>query len=127
MQLYNLTSQFKEVQELDPEIIGDTLDAISLEIDEKIKNIAFVVKNLEAKAKACGDEADRLKAEKQTAINTIDRLKTYAREAMAASEKKTIDCGLFKVTRTAARDMVQIDNEDVINATASLGLEFYAM
>ena len=111
MKLYELTQQFKEVQDLDPEIIGDTLDAISLEINEKAKNIGFVYKNLNSDVAVIDEEIKRLQAMKSSKKNKIEALKDYLRVNMTECGIKKIECDLFKINCVAGRDAVEVTEE----------------
>jgi uncharacterized small protein (DUF1192 family) len=111
MKLYELTQQFKEVQDLDPEIIGDTLDAISLEINEKAKNIGFVYKNLNSDIAVIDEEIKRLQAMKATRKNKVEALKDYLRINMTECGIKKIECDLFKINCVSGRDVVEVMSE----------------
>ena len=115
MQLYKLSKQFQDVQDLAEEMdVGDTLDAISMEFDKKAKGIGFVFKNLEGQEKLIGDEIKRLQERKRVLGNNKERIKDYLRENMGACGKTKIDCGLFKISRIAGRKEVVVDDQGSI-------------
>lgn len=111
MKLYELTAQFREVQELDSEIIGDTLDAIELEINEKAKNIGFVYKNLMGSVDVIDSEIRRLQDKKRSVSSKITALKDYLRENMTACGIKKIECDLFKINCVSGRDTAVVIDE----------------
>ncbi|MED5073390.1 siphovirus Gp157 family protein [Anoxybacillus geothermalis] len=81
MKLYELAANYVELMnmadEMDSEAIVDTLEAIRDEIELKAENIAKLIRNLEADARAIREEEKRLN-EKRTAIeNKVKRLKAY--------------------------------------------------
>ena len=115
MQLYKLAQQFQEVQELSGEMdVGDTLDAISMEIEEKAKNIGFVFKNMEGQEKIIADEIKHLQERKSALSNRKERLKDYLRENMTACGITKIECDLFSINCVPGRDIVSIDDETKI-------------
>lgn len=61
------------------EVIGDTaeLDALQIQRDEKVENIACLIKNLKAEAEAIQNEERKLKSRRQACENHADWLKKY--------------------------------------------------
>ena len=115
MQLYKLTKQFQEVQDLSADMdVGDTLDAISMEIEEKARNIGFVFKNMDAQEKIIADEIKSLQNRKKAISNRRDRLKNYLRENMIAYGVTKIECDLFSISCVGGSDVVVIDDEKEI-------------
>ena len=114
MKLYELTKQFKEIQELDPELIRDTLDAIELMFNDKAKNIGFVYMNIGANMEAVDAEIKRLQALKKSLSNKQESLKDYLRNNMEACDITKIECELFKITRVSGRSMAVVDDESKI-------------
>ena len=92
--LYELTAQIEdfelEVDEETGEITNiDELDALQLERDEKIENIALWIKNLTADAAAIKAEAQNLTKRQKTAENKAQRLKDYLAMNLAGQKFKT--------------------------------------
>ena len=60
--LYQITNEYRELEnmDLDPETLADTLESLEGEFDDKADKICHVLKNLDAQAKACFDESERL-------------------------------------------------------------------
>lgn len=111
MKLYELTKQFNEVQELDPDIIGDTLEAIQLEFEDKAKNIGFIYKNMAAHMDMIEQEIKRLQGMKKTIDNRKASLIDYLRENMSECDITKIECDLFTINRLKGRDMAVVDDE----------------
>jgi len=61
------------------EVIGDTaeLDALQIQRDEKVENIACLIKNLKAEAEAIQNEERKLKSRRQACENHAEWLKRY--------------------------------------------------
>ena len=89
--LYELTDALKnfelDIDEDTGEILNsDELDALELERDTKIENIALWIKNLVSDAEAYKREKDNFNAKEKAAKNKADRLKAYL-EAVLAGDK----------------------------------------
>ena len=82
--LYEINEALEQAFEncIDPEtgeIVGDTevLDALEMERDQKIENIACFIKNLKAEAEAIRAEEKALADRRKAAENKAERLKEY--------------------------------------------------
>ena len=111
MKLYELSKQFQEVQELDPDIIGDTLEAIELEFNDKAKNIGFVYRTMNAQVDVLDKEIKRLQDMKSSINKRKQGLIDYLRNNMQACGIKKIECDLFKIQCVKGRDIVAVDDE----------------
>ena len=92
--LYELTYALEtfdfEIDEETGEILNaDELEAIELERDEKIENIALWIKNLASDAEAYKREKDNFAKKEQTAKKKIDSLKSYLTMCLAGEKFKT--------------------------------------
>lgn len=92
--LYELNAMIEafefEIDEETGEItnIGD-LDALQIERDEKMENIALWIKNLKADAKAYADEEKSFYAKKKAAENKVESLKNYLQYCLNGEKFKT--------------------------------------
>lgn len=102
MNLYELTGEALRLQEylldgdIDEQVVADTLEAIGA--NDKVEASIYVIKNLEAYAKACKDEIDKLTAKKRVAENGVNRLKGNIKELLLASMLPKMEAGIFTVT-----------------------------
>lgn len=86
--LYELSAEYAafleavEAGEIPEEAIADTLEGISGEFSQKADNIACIIKELNARAAAIKEEADRLSERQAAAIRRAENLKRYLAEAM---------------------------------------------
>ena len=86
MKLYELATDFLtfmeaiENEEVPEEAIADTLEAITLSIEDKADNIACLLKNLEAEVIAFKAEEARLAERRKAKEKTYDRIKEYLAE-----------------------------------------------
>lgn len=83
MKLYELADQYEkllndiESGNIPEEAIGDTVEGLVGEINDKVDNIACLVKSLEADAKAIKEEVASMQARAKAKIATADRLRNY--------------------------------------------------
>lgn len=104
MTLYELMSGYKnfltavENGEIPEEAIADTLEAIEGDIDEKIDNIACVLKVLSAEEKAIKDEMNRLEERLKIKANAKERTKAYLSDMLLALGKTEFESPRNKIT-----------------------------
>lgn len=94
MNLYELNEAIEgfdlEIDEETGEVLNaDALDALQLERDEKIENIALWIKDLLAEAAAIKAEKQALEKRQKTAENKAAWLKGYVQDALAGEKFKT--------------------------------------
>ena len=70
-----------------PPQLGADLDALELAKEEKVLNVAKVIKNYQAEAEALDAEIKRLRAKKATAEGKIEYLKGYLANNLQPGEK----------------------------------------
>ena len=101
MTLYELTGQYQELldmaeaEDVDPQVIADTLEAVGGEIEDKAENYACIIKQLEADAVALKAEEDRLAARRKSVENNIRNMKATLQNAMYATGKTKFKTNLF--------------------------------
>ena len=104
MTLYELTAEYQQLlvlaedPDLDPQLLADTMEGLSGEIEDKADGYAKVIRQMEADSVALKAEIDRLTARKRTADNSIDRMKEVLKNAMILCEKPKIKTELFTFT-----------------------------
>ena len=117
MTLYELMTAYKdflsavENGDIPEEAISDTLESIEGDIDEKIDNIACMLKVLEAEEKAIKDEEDRLAQRRKVKANTRNRLKEYLSEMMLSMGKTEFESSRNKITFRKTPGKVVFDDE----------------
>lgn len=120
--LYLLTQEFREVAEkladadLPDEVIADTLEALQFPIEEKAKNVAMVIRNMEASAKAIKDAADGMLLRAKAEENRAKNLKAYLQSAMVATGISKIESPYFVIGLRNNPESVVIDAESQIPA-----------
>ena len=106
MELYKLTNDLIELntllnddtQEVDYGAISEIMANINIDIDEKISNIASLIKNKLAMAKAIKEEEGNLKARRERAEKQAESLKTYLSDEMQKIEKLKFEDEKHKIS-----------------------------
>ena len=94
MTLYELTGQMLDLMELledpdvDPEVVEDTMDAVNMELEDKLDGYCTIIKELEAKADMLDKEKKRLDTRQKTVENSIKKLKQRMMLSMTLLGKK---------------------------------------
>ncbi len=119
-QLYKLTDQFKQLNEMadDPEMadsVKDTLEGLEMEITDKAVSIVHLMTNRNTDVEALDAEIKRLMARKKQIVSFQDGLKEYLRLNMEALEMTKITCPLFTITLAKGRDVAIIDDVDSLS------------
>lgn len=101
MALYELSNQFLRLQDLadtddlPPEVIRDTLEALTGEIELKSINVAKFILSLEAHADAISDAAKQMAARAQRVRNRADSIRAYLLFQMQATGTTKVTCPEF--------------------------------
>ena len=100
--LYEIVDDMLKIQELleddvDQEILNDTLEAVEGDFDDKIENYCKVIKNLESDIAGLKAEETRLAAKRKTMENNVKSIKTFMFNAMKTVNKTKSGGDLFTV------------------------------
>jgi len=118
--MYELTKQFKGLQELieegemDAETLKDTLDGLNTDLKEKGQDVLHFLANLDGDIKAYDDEIKRMTARKKSLQNHYDWLKEYLRTNMIETGITKIKCPVFTATLRKPGKKVEIVDEKVL-------------
>ncbi|EDN7865045.1 hypothetical protein GJ150_14700 [Listeria monocytogenes] len=97
--LYSIQGKYQQLlnlaEQLDPELLKDTLESIDDELETKAENVAFVIKELEGQSLVLETETKRLDERKNTINNNVKRLKQSLFDAMITAKKQKIKTNLF--------------------------------
>ena len=128
MKLYEIGEKYLALQrmledgEYDEDAINNTLEAIETAAEDKIDNIACLIKSMESEANAIQAEIKKLEARAKAKSNSAERLKNYAKGQMALLGLEKVETARNVVRLGAARDRVAIDDLDaLINYAESSG------
>lgn len=86
-----------EENELDPQVIADTMESLQGEFDEKLESYCKIIKNLETDAAGVKSEIKRLTERKAGFEKNIESMKKAMFEAMKATNTTRVTGELFTV------------------------------
>lgn len=117
--LYELTSNYETVlnmlydEEIDEQMILDTLESIEGEIEEKADGYAKIIKELESKQKARKEEAKRLTDSAKVFENRVKALKNNLFNAMKETGKTKFATDLFSfnIAKNGGKQALTIDGD----------------
>lgn len=101
--LFELAAQYRQLQDLAAaddlpvEVIRDTLEGLTGEIEAKSTNIAKVVLSLEAAADAMSDASKQMAARAQRVRNRAESIRAYLLYQMQATQTTKISCPEFTI------------------------------
>lgn len=104
MKLYELTAELSEFLErvdegdIPEEAIADTLESITMDIEEKADNIACVLKSLDAEITAIEEEAKKLNERAKAKAKAYDRVKEYLAENLQRVGMDKLETARNKIT-----------------------------
>ena len=115
--IYELTGEYLELlnmledEEVDEQVIMDTLESIEFEIEDKADGYAKIIKSLETNVEGLSKEADRLTTRKKTYENRIKWLKQNLEMCMRATGKRkfTTDLFSFGIQKNGGKRKLVID------------------
>lgn len=119
LSLYQLTNNYEAVlnmlydEEVDEQMILNTLEAIDGEIEDKADNYAKIIKELEAKLNARKEEAKRLTESVTVFENRVKVLKSNLFNSMKKTGKTkfTTDLFSFNISKNGGKQTLTIDGE----------------
>ena len=93
----------------------DALDALMLEREEKIENIALWIKNLQNDIVGLNAQKNAFAEREKAAKNKVEDLKQYLTAALNGQKFKTIKCeiGFSRSTKTEVFDLEKVPREFV--------------
>jgi hypothetical protein len=105
--LYELAHSYRDAAEkladldLPPEVIEDTLESLSGDLEVKATNTAMLVRNIEATAEKIKEAEAAMAARRKALENRATRIRDYLLANMMGSGIQKIECPYFKL---AVRD-----------------------
>ncbi len=117
--LFDLVGEYlaaaEKLSELDlpPEVVSDTLEGISGDIETKVTNIAHVALNFEATAAAIKEHAGKQLLRAKAIESRADALRDYIARSMQATGIQKIEGPGVKLNFRKSQSVV-IDGEDMI-------------
>lgn len=115
--LYQLTAEYQAIAErlhdsdLDDQTIADTLEGMSGDIETKIQNVGFVIRNEEAEAEMIEQAIDAMSKRMKSKRNHVQRLKSYVLGSMIATGTNKVESPWFVLSIRNNPESVVIDAE----------------
>jgi hypothetical protein len=99
MKLYEISDALLRLGEIDDETVDvqAELAALQMEFSLKAKNIAGLIRNLEAERNAVSDEANRLQIKAKALETRVEQIKAYLQSEMIRTGQDSIKAGIFKI------------------------------
>ena len=100
--LYDITGRMLELlaiaddEDIEPEVLKDTLESIEGEYDDKIEAYCKAIKNMESDAKAFDEEAKRMKAKATKLDNNVKRMKATIMESLKVMNRTSAGGKILK-------------------------------
>jgi hypothetical protein len=123
MRLFELVGQHKSLEwlmeseeELPPEVLRDTMEALTGEIELKMRSMAYCVLNLQADADAIAHAAIAMRARAERAARRAESLKQFLLLQMQTLNIERIDATEIVIRRQASPPSVYIADERAIPA-----------
>lgn len=119
--LYEIKEAYMQVQnlieqgELDHDMLVDTLDGISGELEEKAENYGLVIKNLEGQALMIDEEIKRLQERSKSIKSNCKRVQDYLLGTMLDTGKMKFTTSHFTFS-TRKSEAVVVEAEELIPA-----------
>lgn len=117
MKLYEIAADYQnfmeavESGEIPIEAVSDTLESIQEMLEEKVDNIACLIKNLTADITAIKTEENNLAERRKVKENQIERLKTYLSETLQNNNIPKIETARNKISFRKS-EPVDFENEN---------------
>ena len=122
--LYELTADFMMLLEMaedpdtDPVALQDTMEALSMDIEDKADGYAKVIRQMEADAAACDAEAKRLRNKELTMKARIKHMKENLLDAMEVTGKRKFKTPLFSFSVQKNPPSLVLDEVDTARIPA---------
>ena len=120
--LYELAAGFNALfdlvldESMDLDLLGEGLQSIECELEEKCANGIALIKSLETYAEAYSKEQKRFEAQRQILENRIRRIKEWYRQNLDAMGKSKVPTryGVMSVQKNGGKQPLKIDNAALI-------------
>lgn len=121
MTLYQLSGQWREAYEtlsqdaeLDAQTFADTMEALTGDVQEKAKNVAAFVGNLEASVSAMKEAEKRMAQRRKSAENRLKWLYGYLLENMQRCDITRIEAPEYVIRRQLNPPSVRIGSAEAL-------------
>lgn len=116
--LYEIANDYAKLldEDLEPELIADTLEGMEGELKDKIEQLLAICKNETGYAERLKEEAKSLNERAAATQNRVDRIQEYISLALSTAGLKKIRAGIHQVTIRAPAESVEIVDSSALPA-----------
>lgn len=120
MKLYEIAAEYEnfmlavEAGDIPEEAIADTLESITMMLEDKADNIACLIKNMKAEAAAIRAEEISLAGRRKAKENQIERLTTYLSNTLQNAGYSKIETARNKISFRRSESVVVADEDAFI-------------
>ena len=122
MTLYELKDEYKQLLEMledpdiDPQVIADTMEAVSGELDVKCDSYVVIIKKLEAQVEMIDTELIRLEKNKTALTSNIKRMKSSVLDAIQLTGQRKMETDHFKlsIVKNGGKQPMEVDEIEKI-------------
>jgi chaperonin cofactor prefoldin len=122
MTLYELKDEYKQLLEMledpdiDPQVIADTMEAVSGELDVKCDSYVVIIKKLEAQVEMIDTELIRLEKNKTALTGNIKRMKSSVLDAIQLTGQRKMETDHFKlsIVKNGGKQPMEVDEIEKI-------------
>lgn len=122
MTLYELKDEYKQLLEMledpdiDPQVIADTMEAVSGELDVKCDSYVVIIKKLEAQVEMIDTELIRLEKNKTALTGNIKRMKSSVLDAIQMTGQRKMQTDHFKlsIVKNGGKQPMEVDEIEKI-------------
>lgn len=118
--LYELTTEYMgllnmaEEEEIDPQVLADTLEGMDGELEQKAENYAIMINTLNGQADMLSAEIKRLTERKKTLENNANRMKEALENVMNVTGKRKFKTLLFSFNIQKNPPVLVVDDESKV-------------
>jgi transposase-like protein len=119
---FELAAQYRQLAEMlaerhdDPQLVSDTLDSIAGPLDERLENLAKMVRNVESAARGVEQTIANLEARRDALTRAAERGRELIRDLMQTAQRDKVTTALFSLALRKNPPQVVIDREEELPA-----------
>ena len=120
LSLYQIAGEYRAAADklaeldLDPQTLADTLESLGGDLEEKSKNTAFVVRNLEAAADQIDAAMEEMSRRAVAIRKNAERVREYLKDNMIFAGVKKLETPYFVISLRENPPKVCVDDETKI-------------
>jgi hypothetical protein len=116
--LYEIANDYAKLldEDLEPELIADTLEGMEGELKDKIEQLLAICKNETGYAERLKEEAKSFNERAAATLNRVERIQEYISLALSTAGLKKIRAGIHQVTIRSPSESVEIVDSSALPA-----------